>query len=177
MTHSDALAWVWVASSRSNGNTAALARAAFPGDRTRFVDTGARRIGYYSYTNAHATDDFIGLVEEAITHPLWVIATPLYWYTMSAQAKTLLDRFSDLLDARKDLGRKLRGIRLAILCVGADAEAPGHFAQPFELTAQYLGMPFLGFHYAQLSEDAPMTPDKHAAAQCFGASAVDSLRQ
>jgi len=176
MTPPAALAWVWVASSRSDGNTAALARAAFPDNASRFVDIGERRIGYYSYTNAHAGDDFIGLIEEAVAHPLWIIATPLYWYTMSAQAKTFLDRFSDLLETRKDLGRRLRGIRLAILCAGADAAAPENFVQPFELTAQYLGMPFLGCHYAQLSEEAPMTPEKRAAVQRFSAGAVLSAR-
>jgi multimeric flavodoxin WrbA len=177
MTRTEALAWVWLASSRPDGNTAALARAAFPADRGRLVDIGARRIGYYSYTYAHAGDDFLGLVEEAIAHRVWVIATPLYWYTMSAQAKTLLDRFSDLLEERKDLGHRLRGIRLAILCAGADADAPENFAQPFELTAQYLGMPFLGCHYAQLGEDAPMTAEKHAAAQRFGTGAWLAAQQ
>lgn len=177
MTAGDVPAWVWMASSRPDGNTATLACAAFPEEKNRYVDLGAKKIGYYSYTHANAQDDFLPLIEEAVARRLWVIATPLYWYTMSAQAKTFLDRLSDLLETRKGLGRSLRGIRLAILCAGANAMVPEKFAQPFELTAGYLGMPFLGCHYAQLSEEAPMNSDKNSAAQRFGASTLLCARR
>jgi multimeric flavodoxin WrbA len=110
-------------------------------------------------TNAHADDDFLGLIEQAVEQPLWVIATPLYWYTMSAQAKTFLDRFSDLLDARKDLGHRLRGIRLAILCAGADDVAPGTFRAALRAHGAVLGHDVSwDATTPKLSEEAPMTP-------------------
>jgi multimeric flavodoxin WrbA len=159
--------FVLIASSRSNGHTAALVNAAFPDDAGAIVDISARQIGYYSYTNQSAGDDFIPVVERGLRHPLWVVATPLYWYTMSAQAKTFLDRLSDLLEFRKDLGRQLRGKYLAVLCTGTDAAEPPHFAEPFELTANYLGMRYLGQHYAQLVDGAPMSTTQREVALQF----------
>jgi putative NADPH-quinone reductase len=174
---------VLLASSRPDGHTAALVDAAFPAasladspadspaDTPQYaralVDLGALQIGYFSYANRCAGDDFVPLIERALVHAVWVIATPLYWYTMSAQAKTFLDRLSDLLEFRKDLGRRLRGKHLAVLCTGEDEVLPPHFAEPFELTAAYLGMRYLGHHYAQVQDRAPMRPSQQAAARRF----------
>src|SRR5688572_28495708 len=100
---------VLLASSRPNGNTRALVEMTLPPNSCDLVDLSALRIGYYSYSNENAGDDFIPLIEKLVACPLWIIATPLYWYTMSSQAKTFLDRIIDLLSTRKDLGRQLRG--------------------------------------------------------------------
>ena len=125
----------------------------FADDSTPIVDLAALNIGYYSYSNAHADDDFLPLVEQLIISPIWVLATPLYWYSMSAQAKTFLDRLSDLLSLRKALGHQLRGKGFAVVCAGSDPELPSSFNQPFELTCSYLGMRFLGCCYAQFDGD------------------------
>lgn len=169
---------VLLASSRPDGHTAELVRAAFPDPEDAFVDLGALRIGYFAYDGANAGDDFLGLIERALDHPVWVLATPLYWYTMSAQAKTFIDRLSDLLEARKDLGRRLRAKPLAVLCTGADETLPEHFDEPIALTAAYLGMPYLGCHYAQRLEGVPMGGAARAAAREFGAriSGGDALK-
>ena len=159
---------VLLASSRANGHTAELVRAAFPSRQDGIVDIAALRIGYFDYEGTNAGDDFLGLVERALAHRLWVLATPLYWYTMSAQAKTFIDRLSDLLEARKDLGHRLRGQALAVLCSGSDAALPAHFEEPLALTAGYLGMRYLGCHYAQRLEEEPLGAQARAAARAFG---------
>ena len=87
---------VLLASSRSEGNTFALARLVLPEASPPLVNPSAPRISYYSYSNDNASDDFLPLVEELMASPLWVLATPLYWYSMSAQAKTFIDRLSNL---------------------------------------------------------------------------------
>ena len=140
---------VLLASSRPDGNTFALAKLMFPGDLVPIVDLAALNIGYYSYSNVHADDDFLPVVEQLMISPVWVLATPLYWYSMSAQAKTFLDRLSDLLSFRKALGHQLRGKGFAVVCAGSDPELPSSFNQPFELTCSYLGMRFLGSCYTQ----------------------------
>jgi len=159
---------VLLASSRADGHTAELAWAAFPGLADCIVDVAALRIGYFAYDDANAGDDFLGLIERSLDHPLWVLATPLYWYTMSAQAKTFIDRLSDLLDARKDLGRRLRGKALGVLCTGSDPAQPSHFEEPIFLTAAYLGMRYLGCHYVQRLEGVPMSAAARAASRDFG---------
>jgi multimeric flavodoxin WrbA len=167
---------VLLASSRSKGNTAALVAAAFPADAGLIVDIAALQIGFYSYENRFAEDDFLRVVERGLGHSVWVIATPLYWYTMSAQAKTFLDRISDLLEFRKDLGRKLRGKGLAVLCSGEAAALPPHFAEPFELTAGYLGMRYLGHHYARMAREKPLGAGQRRAALQFARGIVSTRR-
>jgi NAD(P)H-dependent FMN reductase len=160
---------VLMASSRSGGNTARLSHAMFEDERVEFVDLATRSIGYYDYGGSHADDDFLALAERIVEAPLWVIATPLYWYTMSAQAKTLIDRMTDLLTVRKDVGRRLRGTRLAVAVSGTDPALPPAFDEPFRLTAAYLGVRYLGSHYARFVDDRLATATDGADAARVGA--------
>jgi NAD(P)H-dependent FMN reductase len=139
-----------LASSRSDGNTARLARAMFAEGIVDFVDLANLSIGYYDYDARSAGDDFLPLMQRIVQAPLLVLATPLYWYTMSAQAKTFIDRLSDLLEGHKELGRSLRGLPMAVICSGSDPIPPPSFDEPFRLTCTYLGMRYLGSHYARL---------------------------
>ena len=140
---------VLLASSRSAGNTRTLVDFVFPAGGFAFEDLHSLNVGFYSYENSNETDDFVALIQRMLSHDTWIIATPLYWYSMSAQAKTFLDRLSDLLSVHKDQGRQLRGKRFAVLCSGTDPHAPRSFDEPFKLTCAYLGMKYLGSHYAQ----------------------------
>lgn len=158
---------VLLASSRPRGNTFALARLAFVEDQVRLIDLGRHRIAYYDYEPAR-DDDFIALVRTIIDAPLWILATPLYWYTMSAQAKTFIDRLSDLLERHRDLGHALRGKGFAVVCSGTDAQLPSGFDEPFVLTCNYLGMRYLGSHYGRFTGDAFALPDTAADAAAFG---------
>ena len=116
------MAAVILASSRSDGHTRALAEWAFPPADVVYEDLSALRVGCFSYDRANEADDFLPLIRRLHAHDLWVLATPLYWYTMSAQAKTFFDRLSDLLKWHKDDGRRLRGKALAVVCAGADPQ-------------------------------------------------------
>jgi multimeric flavodoxin WrbA len=128
------------------------------------------KIGYYSYKNAHEDDDFLPLIQRLLYHDTWVIATPLYWYSMSAQAKTLLtllDRLTDLITLHKDQGRLLRGRGMAVLCSGTDPTLPHGFEEPFSLTCAYLEMRFLGTHYTQFQGLYPAKPHAGQQAEAF----------
>ena len=116
---------VILASSRSDGNTHAFASQVFPSDTADFVDLNKLKIGYFSYTNSNANDDFPPLLAAMLKRQVWVLATPLYWYTMSAQAKTFIDRLSDTIVFHKDLGRQLRGKSLAVLSASITTRAGG----------------------------------------------------
>lgn len=159
---------VLLASSRSAGNTRTLVDLALPTGEYALEDIQKLRIGFYSYDNANQSDDFLPLLDRMLKHQTWLIATPLYWYSMSAQAKVFLDRLSDLLTWNKELGRLLRGRRLAVLCSGTDPELPSSFNEPFKLTCEYLGMEFLGSHYAQFNGLYPVKPAARQEAEAFG---------
>ena len=140
---------ILIASSRSAGNTRMLTELAFPQDSVVYEDLAALKIGYYSYTYENEGDDFYALVQRLLAHDTWVLATPLYWYSMSAQAKTFIDRLSDMLSLHKTEGRRLRGKSLAVLCAGTDPGLPEGFDTPVQLTCSYFGMHFKGTHYGQ----------------------------
>lgn len=158
---------VVLASSRSAGNTRTLIELAFPPGTYALEDFSKLKVGYYSYDNAHDNDDFLPLIQRLLAHDIWVIATPLYWYSMSAQAKTLLDRLTDLITVHKGLGRLLRGRGLAVLCSGTDAGPPAGFEEPFRLTCLYLEMRFLGVHYSRFQGLYPVAIDARQQAETF----------
>ncbi len=110
------------------------------------IDLNDYAISYYDYQHKNSADDFIPLMEKITSeYGTLIFATPVYWYTMSAVMKTFFDRISDLLRIRKDVGRQLRGKNMAVVSCSSDDEAIDGFELPFTRSAQYLGMPFVGF--------------------------------
>ncbi len=149
---------ILLASSRSRGNTTSLIETAFPSGNATVYDISALQIGYYAYDESNADDDFLPLIDNLLLHSTWIIATPLYWYTMSAQAKTFIDRLSDLTTFNRPIGRTLRGKSMAVLCSGTDPSLPDSFNEPFRLTCDYLGMQYIGSHYARYNGQVLQSP-------------------
>jgi hypothetical protein len=82
--------------------------------------------------------------------------------------KTFLDRFSDLLGPHKELGRQLRGKRLFLLATGNTEESmPISMDETIRLTAQYLGMEYVGSHYIRVVEDLVFDPESISRARDF----------
>jgi len=81
--------------------------------------------------------------------------------------KTLLDRFTDLVTVRKDLGRQLTGRSAFLLACGSEPELPDGFEVPFRETAAYLHMSYGGAFYGQ-SNKAGLLPSAVAHAAQFG---------
>ncbi len=133
------------ASSRSDGHTAKMVshlRDQMPLD---LVDLSQLKIGYFDYEFRNQQDDFPQLIKRiAKEYDLIIFATPIYWYSMSAQLKTFLDRISDCLKIDKETGRLLRGKSMALLVCGSDSSEVEGYTIPFEETAKYLGMRYLG---------------------------------
>jgi len=130
-------------SSRSNGNTRKAVKAIMGKSGLNLVDLNTLKISPYDYEHSNQSDDFIPLIERLVAYEKIVIATPVYWYTMSAQIKIFLDRFSDLLEIRKDLGRQLRGKKLFVIA-SFNTSYPKGFEDSFQQTCEYLGMTYLG---------------------------------
>jgi len=95
-------------SSRSFGNTRRVVNDIIAQSNIELVDLNTLDITPYDYEHRNKSDDFIPLIERIVTYDKIIIATPVYWYSMSTQVKIFLDRFSDILTIRKDLGRKFR---------------------------------------------------------------------
>ena len=168
MTAKESDAVVLLASSRSRGNTRLLVD--FLTDRTAIplVDLAAKNIAYYDYSGQAEKDDFIPLIQTLAEKQIWILATPVYWYSMSAQMKTFFDRLTELLTTHKELGRQLRGRAVAVLASGTDPDLPEGFEAPFRLTCNYLGMSYLGACYGQFEKDLTPVPSARDAVTAFG---------
>lgn len=140
-------------SSRSDGNTKQAVDHVVAGKDVEFVDLSDLNISYYDYNNMNAADDFLPLIEKMVKYDSIILATPIYWYTMSAVMKTFLDRWSDLLSIRKDLGRALKGKWIYVVASYGGEQALG-FENAFQLSCGYMEMYYGGcyFHYSGENE-------------------------
>lgn len=151
-------------SSRGDGETARLAGEVRTHlDDADFVDLGDLNIGLYDYEYRNCGDDFLPVAQKMVRTRAIVFASPVYWYSMSAQMKTLFDRLTDLTDPPfKPLGKALAGKRMFVVATGGSPSAPASFVDPFEDTAGYFDMDWGGLLYAQ-GADALSAETKQAA--------------
>lgn len=140
------------ASARSQGNTRKAVNNLLNNINfsMEFIDLSSFNVQPFSY-DFDQEDDFPSLIKRVASFELIVLATPVYWYGVSAQMKCFLDRFSDLLIIDKPLGRQFRGKRVAVIT--SYQSYPGGaegFEAPLINMADYLGMQYLGtyFHYS-----------------------------
>jgi len=77
---------------------------------------------------------------------------------LSAIMKTFIDRLSDLLKIKKELGRQLRKKKLMVIATSSDDSEYPEFWSPFVRTADYLGMEYLGQVHTWLEKD--QLPDR-----------------
>lgn len=149
-------------SSRNDGNTIALTTWLAERLNIKFINLGDLNISYYDYEHKNIDDDFLSIAQKMIESETIVLISPVYWYSVSAQMKTFIDRISDLVTIRKDLGRKLRGKNLVVVSNGASPEAGEGFELPLKQTAEYLGMHFGGHSHFMIEEISDLAL-KHSA--------------
>lgn len=147
-------------SSRSDGNTSALCHIFATRINATVVNLNDYEISPFDY-NANYKDDFLSLMAGVLKYDRIILATPMYWYSASAQMKTFIDRWSDLLNTEKTKGRKLRGKQVVVLATGNNEVPPNCFEQMFQLTFRYLGMNYRGMLYCQC--DQQFSADQHKA--------------
>lgn len=144
---------IFQGSAQAQGDTYKMVRYLTDQKPIRHIDLLQYQIAQFDYSHANRSDDFLSLIRQAIAeHDLFVFATPVYWYTMSGTLKKFLDRFSDLLKIEKELGRQLRGKSMAVMSIASDDHIKPGFLMPFQETANYLGMNWVGHVHAWQQE-------------------------
>jgi len=146
-------------SSRSNGNTRKILDELLSIKKDiDIIDLNDYRVGYFDYNFKNKDDDFIAIMKRVVEYKTIVFASPIYWYSMSAQLKTFFDRISDLLfEGKKDLGRKLRGMNMAVISCSSDEKIIEGFEMPFKESAGYLGMHYKGHLHTWVDEDSKVS--------------------
>jgi multimeric flavodoxin WrbA len=148
-----------IGTSRPDGNTWKVLHAANGKVKLPVFNLATLRISPFDYNYRNLEDDFIPTIEKLVEFDTIGFVSPVYWYSVSSQMKIFIDRFSDLLGPRKDLGRKLRGKRLFLMANGStDPSVPESMEQMIKLTSEYLGMRYIGSHYSLIPEDAALSP-------------------
>ena len=153
-------------SSRSDGQTRQAIQAVIQNQTVPIVDLRELDISYYDYEYKNHQDDFIPLAERMMKHNPIILATPVYWYSMSAVMKTFIDRWSDLLDFRKDLGRRLAGKELYVITSYASDFSKG-FEDVFLNTCNYLEMDYKGCFYFYSGDNLQQKSQNLLNAQAF----------
>ena len=134
-----------IGSSRSDGETKKLTDIIMRVSSFDKIDLNDFNISYYDYEHKNANDDYLNLMKTLINkYDTFLFATPVYWYSMSGIMKVFFDRFTDLLDDQKELGRQLRSKKMAVITSSTGDNLDDNFWYPFIETANYLGMKYVG---------------------------------
>jgi len=135
---------ILLGSSNSAGETQKI--CSYVSSMTAFpiIDLKLKTISAFDYEFSNSDDDFYPLMRSIVNqYDLVIFATPVYWYTMSGIMKTFFDRISDCLKVEKEIGRKLRGMDMAVISCGFDRALKDGFHMPFIESARYLGMNYV----------------------------------
>jgi len=142
------------ASANSNGNTRQLMDWISHELDIKVIDLNDKNISSYDYEHKNINDDFMSVMNEILEYEKVIFATPIYWYSMSAQMKSFIDRTTDFLQLEefKHVGRKLRNRTSYVICTSASEEADSDFLSVFAKTFGYLGINYKGHIHANCSD-------------------------
>ena len=171
-------------SPREKGNSAVLADQVFAGAKNAgaMVESvylhgmdiqpcDACDVGQDGYEGCIIEDDMQSLYPKITAADAIVIASPIYWFTISAQTKLFIDRWYAL---ESEQGSTLRGKQLGVVLVYGDTDlytSGGINAiHTFESIARYIGMEIAGMVYGTAYElgEAEKQPDLMAKAFKLG---------
>ncbi|MCB0354976.1 MAG: NAD(P)H-dependent oxidoreductase [Bdellovibrionales bacterium] len=170
----DDLAFI-LGTSRSDGNTRRLLNYVNREMNASVVDLATLNISYFDYEGKNLDDDFIPTIESLQDYSMLGFVSPMYWYTVSAQLKIFVDRLSDLLGPRKDLGRKLRGKSTFLIATGnTETEITSGMEEVIAKTSEYLGMNYQGAFYGHVREDLILEPQMLKDAAGFMSRILES---
>ena len=171
-------------SPREKGNSAVLADQVFAGAKK----SGAKVESVYlhgmdiqpcdacdvcqdGYEGCIIEDDMQSLYPKLTEADAIVIASPIYWFTISAQTKLCIDRWYAL---ESKAGSTLRGKQLGIVLVYGDTDLYSsggiNAIHTFESLARYIGMEIAGMVYGTAWQigDAEKQPELMAKAFKLG---------
>ena len=134
-------------SSRKDGNTRKVVDVIAEKISADVFDVTDFDISFYDYEHENRNDNFLPLIETLLKYDCWIFASPIYWYTMSAQLKVFVDRLTDLLDIDLESASKLNGLNAALITTGVEEFCPTCYEDVFINTFNYLGINYRGCLY------------------------------
>ncbi|MDA1292219.1 MAG: NAD(P)H-dependent oxidoreductase [bacterium] len=155
-------------SSRENGNTMEAFQSVLGERNAEIINLINTNLSPFDYDHNNKEDSFLAIAEKMVSADTIIIATPVYWYSMSAYCKVFFDRLSDLITIRKGIGRSLKAKKVFVVCTGTGKQLPEGFEVPFASTSKYFDMDYCGIFYYHVIKDQPMSEEQKDAARAFG---------
>ncbi len=173
---------VVMASPRPKGNSSVLAAEAARGAAEAGAEVRTVRLADLSFSPCRACDacrktnakgcvhnDDVKALRGAIkASDALLIASPVYWFTMSAQAKLFMDRLYVFGDKSY---RELKGKRIGIILASGDADPRGSGAinamRSFQDAFAYLGAPIAGMVHGGGGKAGAAARDKALMAEAY----------
>lgn len=143
---------VILGSSRTNGNTREALRSFDPLNTLPLVHLKELNITPYDYQHGNQGDAYWPLMEKALCYPTIILATPIYWHTMSAYMKIFIDRLSDFLFLKPEMKPKLLKKKVGVIA-SYSTSIPQGFEATFHQTCQYMGMTYQGCFFYYVGSD------------------------
>lgn len=119
-------------------------------------------ISPYDYEARNQQDHFLPLIKRCCEGSHIIIATPLYWYTVSTHTKIFLDRFTDLLYHHPELKQRLAGRRVSVMTSFASrtpevvGEARAYMDWMFQGICNYMQSAYLGSYFHHNGAEYPL---------------------
>ncbi len=170
-------------SARANGNTEFLTNVLLEGIKTESICLRDQKIlpivdqRHEPEGFSPVDDDFEGIVKQMLMHDEIVLATPLYWYGMSSQMKTFIDRWSQALrNPALNFKEQLQSKKFYVVVVGGPgARQKGlPLIQQFTLIFNFIGTTFEGYLIGEGAQPGTVAEDELVLAQ---AKAMNKLLQ
>lgn len=139
---------VVLGSSNLTGCTYSLVKQTFKTFHT--IPLAEKKIAYFDYQNRYENDEFIDCINEMLQYDLIVLASPVYWYSISAQLKIFLDRLTDLLFFDKTKLIELRKKKFAYMSIYSNDA--GYALDIIRKTCNYLKFDLIGELILQIDD-------------------------
>jgi len=108
-----------------------------------FIDLKLNILSAFDYEFSNSDDDFHPLMRSIVKEYAVVIFTTLFfWNTMSGIMKGFFDSISNCGKVEKEIGRKLRGMDMAIISCGSDRALKEEFHMYCIESSRYLRMTY-----------------------------------
>ena len=149
-----------LASPRKNGNTEILLERVIEGavhegcqvETVNLHTHPVRPIDDCNECESHGSctidenDNYGMIIEKFLESDCIILATPTYWYSVSAQMKAFIDRWYCSERLMPGFHRKIRGKKVAVIAVHGedDPAVTKHLFGQLQRSFQYLGLDFIG---------------------------------
>ncbi len=155
-------------SARANGNTEFLTKVLLDGITTESICLRNKKITpivdqrHEPSGFSPVDDDFDAIIEQMLTHNDIILATPLYWYGMSGQMKTFIDRWSQALrNPALNFKQQLQTKTFHVVVVGGPGarQKALPLIQQFTLIFNFIGTNFEGYLIGEGAQPGAIAED------------------